>query len=136
MRLAPHDRDALQTKLFLLLQTDQYAAALAMTELPSSKEEEDGDYTFEKAYSLYRLHKEADASSALEELKAKSGEGEVDRGVLHLEAQLVRPLLYGVSYRGGGLKVCVRMDVGRRTGRVRTRLRSTCTISCRILLSR
>ncbi|KAM5545236.1 hypothetical protein V8D89_001347 [Ganoderma adspersum] len=87
LRLAPHDRDALQTKLFLLLQTDQYAAALAMTELPSS-EEGDGDYTFEKAYSLYRLHKEADASSALGEIKAKSGEGEVDRGVLHLEAQL------------------------------------------------
>lgn len=63
-----------------------------MTELPSS--EEGGDYTFEKAYSLYRLHKEADASSALEELKAKSGESEVDRGVLHLEAQLVCPLLY------------------------------------------
>ncbi|KAI1783499.1 hypothetical protein LXA43DRAFT_332966 [Ganoderma leucocontextum] len=85
LRLAPHDRDALQTKLFLLLQTDQYAAALAMTERPS---EEDGDHTFEKAYSLYRLHREADASGALGEIKTKSGEGEVDSGVLHLEAQL------------------------------------------------
>ncbi|PIL29523.1 hypothetical protein GSI_08331 [Ganoderma sinense ZZ0214-1] len=89
LRLAPHDRDALQTKLFLLLQTDQYAAALAMTELPREADDSE-DYTFEKAYSLYRLHKEADASAALEEMKAKSGEseGEVDRGVLHLEAQL------------------------------------------------
>ena len=66
-----------------------------MTEAPS---EEDGDHTFEKAYSLYRLHREADASSALEEIKGKSGADELDRGVLHLEAQLVRPHLYGSPF--------------------------------------
>ena len=66
-----------------------------MTEAPSGPpsdadtDTEGDDYTFEKAYSLYRLHREADASQALQEIKGK-GEVEVDRGVLHLEAQLVR----------------------------------------------
>ena len=43
---------------------------------------------FEKAYSLYRLHREEEASTVLGAMK--EGEEEVDRGVLHLEAQLVR----------------------------------------------
>ncbi|KAI0753567.1 hypothetical protein C8Q80DRAFT_1152911 [Daedaleopsis nitida] len=89
-RLDPNDRDALQTKLFLLLQTDQYAAALAMTEalFNSSGDDSssDGGYEFEKAYALYRLHREGDAGKVLGVLK--EGEEEVDRGVLHLEAQL------------------------------------------------
>ncbi len=112
LRLAPHDGDALQTKLFLLLQTDQYAAALAMTELSS---DENDDHTFEKAYSLYRLHMEADASRALEEIKGKGGESEVDRGVLHLEAQLVRRLLYG-SVIGAGSRIAFRLRAGVSTG--------------------
>ncbi|EJF56192.1 hypothetical protein BD309DRAFT_1022519 [Dichomitus squalens] len=90
LRLDKHDPDALQTKLFLLLQTDQYAAALAMADapsgLPGDTESTVKDHTFEKAYSLYRLHREADASEAMKELKDRSDE--VDRGVLHLEAQL------------------------------------------------
>ncbi|KAI0800416.1 hypothetical protein C8Q74DRAFT_1364160 [Fomes fomentarius] len=88
LRLDPKDQDALQTKLFLLLQTDQYAAALALTESPSSG---DDSHAFEKTYSLYRLHREDEAIKVLEVIKEKDGgdeEGEVDRGVLHLEAQL------------------------------------------------
>ncbi|KAI0705263.1 hypothetical protein C8T65DRAFT_652783 [Cerioporus squamosus] len=95
LRLDPHDGDALQTKLFLLLQTDQYAAALAMTQapagLPSSDDEEDREeHLFEKAYSLYRLHREEEATEVLKSVKEMSEEAgeEVDRGVLHLEAQL------------------------------------------------
>ncbi|RDX43747.1 hypothetical protein OH76DRAFT_1183055 [Lentinus brumalis] len=94
LRLDPHDGDALQTKLFLLLQTDQYAAALAMTEAlagPSSDTESDRDgHLFEKAYSLYRLHREEEATEVLRGVKEKSEAAgkEVDRGILHLEAQL------------------------------------------------
>ena len=103
LRLDPHDADAHQTKLFLLLQTDQYAAALAMTQAPTSlpnessteTEGEGSDRAFERAYSLYRLHREEEATGVLDDLKAKSGEEEVDRGVLHLEAQLVRGALVG-----------------------------------------
>lgn len=81
MRLQPEDPDALQTKVFLLLQTEQYAAALSLT---------DGNdqYAFEKAYSLYRTNQEVEGRQALEVTKQNKG-GE-DRGVLHLEAQLVR----------------------------------------------
>ncbi|KAI5987625.1 hypothetical protein EDD15DRAFT_2292095 [Pisolithus albus] len=80
LRLDPTDADALQTKLFLLLQTEQYEAALSLI----------GDDTldhraFEKAYALYRFHKEEEASHVLQELK-QSQKGQ--RGVLHLDAQL------------------------------------------------
>ncbi|KAI8978171.1 hypothetical protein BD414DRAFT_494772 [Trametes punicea] len=83
LRLDPHDPDALQTKLFLLLQTEQYAAALAMIEGQGGEGDE---HAFEKAYSLYRLHREDEAASVLDRLKAR--EQTDDRGVLHLEAQL------------------------------------------------
>ena len=71
----------MQTKLFLLLQTEQYSAALALTS-GSDK------YAFETAYSLYRTNRESEARSALETTKRSKGED--DRGVQHLEAQLVR----------------------------------------------
>lgn len=79
LRLEPNDPDALQTKVFLLLQTEQYAAALTLI---------DGNdkYAFEKAYSLYRTNQEAEARIALEETKRSKGDD--DRGVQHLEAQL------------------------------------------------
>lgn len=81
LRIEPKDEDALQTKLFLLLQTEQYSVALALI---------DGDdaYAFEKAYSLYRTNQEVEAREALE--TTKKSKGEDDRGVIHLEAQLVR----------------------------------------------
>ncbi|CDO72671.1 hypothetical protein BN946_scf184985.g90 [Trametes cinnabarina] len=94
LRLEPRDADALQTKLFLLLQTDQYAAALTMI----GGEDANGDvHAFEKAYSLYRLHREDEAESVLEKLKAE--EQADDRGVLHLEAQL--------AYRQGKYQAAV-----------------------------
>lgn len=67
--------------MFLLLQTEQYAPALALIEGSDA-------YAFEKAYSLYRTHQEAEARQALE--VAQASKGEDDRGVLHLQAQLVR----------------------------------------------
>ncbi len=69
------DPDALQTKLFLLLQTERYGAAL---ELPGC----DG---FEKAYALYRMQKGDEAREVLKEVT-----GDAERGATHLEAQLVR----------------------------------------------
>ena len=78
--LDPADQDALHTKLYLLLQTDQYAAALALID-------DNGGNAFERMYSLYRLHREDEVEDQLNELKETSSEG--DRGVMHLEAQLV-----------------------------------------------
>ncbi|KAF8622932.1 hypothetical protein AX15_006610 [Amanita polypyramis BW_CC] len=81
LRLDPQDVDALQTKLFLLLQTERYSAAL---ELVDSQGETD-TYAFEKVYTLYRLQEELEASQKLEEIKAQHG---ADRGIVHLEAQM------------------------------------------------
>ncbi|KAJ3491470.1 hypothetical protein NLI96_g721 [Meripilus lineatus] len=83
LQLEPEDEDAIQAKLFLLLQTEQYSGALELI----TKQD---DYAFEKSYSLYRLHKEEEVTEVLKELKEES---EDDRGVTHLEAQL--------SYRQG-----------------------------------
>ena len=46
-----------------------------------------GSYAFEQAYSFYRLHRETDAREALDAIKEK--QSAEDRGILHLEAQLV-----------------------------------------------
>lgn len=82
LRLAPDDQDALQTKLFLLLQTEQYSEALALVD-------KDASHLYEKAYTLYRLQHEDDARGVLDEVKAKDAN---DRGAIHLEAQMVRAL--------------------------------------------
>ncbi|KAI0820979.1 hypothetical protein BC629DRAFT_1277701 [Irpex lacteus] len=84
LRLEPQDQDALHTKLFLLLQTEQYSTALSLID-------SNDKYAFEKAYSLYRLNQADEAREALEVTKKQKGEDE--RGVIHLEAQL--------SYREG-----------------------------------
>lgn len=84
LRFHPGDADALQTKLFLLFQTEQYDAALSL--IAESTTEDSPDYTFEEAYAMYRLHKEVEAATALGKIK---GSGKDHRGVLHLEAQLV-----------------------------------------------
>ena len=81
LRLEPGDKDALQTKLFLLLQTEQYTAALTLLEGSS-------DFLYERTYALYRTNQENEARNALNDLKRAKGED--DRGTLHLEAQLVR----------------------------------------------
>lgn len=80
LRLDPTDGDALQTELFLLLQTEQYEAALSLIGDDAS-----GRRAFEKAYALYRFHKEEEASNVLQRLKQTQKD---QRGVLHLDAQL------------------------------------------------
>ncbi|KAI6043520.1 hypothetical protein EDC04DRAFT_2562689 [Pisolithus marmoratus] len=80
LRLDPTDEDALQTKLFLLLQTEQYEAALSLIGDDTSDHR-----AFEKAYALYRFHKEEEASNILQRLKQTQRD---QRGVLHLDAQL------------------------------------------------
>lgn len=79
--------DARQTKLFLLLQTEQYNAALTLID----SDEDPNHHAYEKAYTLYRLQRESDARDVLETIKKERGEG--DRGIVHLEAQLVRSSL-------------------------------------------
>lgn len=85
LRLNPVDKDALQTKLFLLLQTERYDAALSL--IADSTSGDGPDYTFEEAYAMYRLHREEEAATALGKIKRSEKD---HRGVLHLEAQLVR----------------------------------------------
>ena len=80
LRLEPADEDALQTKLFLLLQTEQYAAALTLADSAERA------FDFGRAYSLYRLHREHEAADLLDEIKSAAGS---NRGVNHLRAQLV-----------------------------------------------
>ena len=101
--------------------------------LPSSGDEtEGGEYLFEKAYSLYRLHREDDATRVLGKMKANSEETgeEMDRGVLHLEAQLVR-LSYCLN-----ADVVLKVDGCRRTGKETTRPRLICTTNCWTQLNR
>ena len=82
----PSDKDALQAKLFLLLQTEQYEIALALLETLNVE----GARNFEKAYALYRLHRENEAVDVLDRLKKSNMSEASGRGVQHLEAQLVR----------------------------------------------
>ncbi|KAL0572458.1 hypothetical protein V5O48_009498 [Marasmius crinis-equi] len=90
LRLAPDDPDALRTKLFLYLQTEQYTPALELIE-------KDDKHAFEKAYVLYRMQNEEQAKAVLEDLKESGGDG--DRGAMHLEAQL--------CYRQGSYQTAV-----------------------------
>lgn len=87
MRLDPKDPDALQTKSFLLLQSEQYDAAL---DLIDSVEDKDA-FAFEDAYALYRLQRELEAGQKLDEIKTRRG---ADRGITHLEAQMVNNCLF------------------------------------------
>src|ERR1700761_5417769 len=82
LRLDTDDKDALKAKLFLLLQTERYNEALSLIEQLG------GANKFEKAYSFYRLNREDDALQLTKELKDEGTKQ--DRGVAHLEAQLVR----------------------------------------------
>ncbi|EMD32887.1 hypothetical protein CERSUDRAFT_57604 [Gelatoporia subvermispora B] len=88
LRLEPNDPDAIQTKLFLLLQTEQYVQALALVETLDASSALKAD--FNKAYSQYRLHNETEATNVLDAIKERRQQGgeEDDRGVIHLEAQL------------------------------------------------
>ncbi|KAH7334688.1 hypothetical protein B0J17DRAFT_720234 [Rhizoctonia solani] len=83
LRLTPGDIDVVQTKLFLLLQTDQYARALEIVENLSSGS---NSKELEKAYLLYRLHKEKEAKAIVDQV---NGSGASDGGFAHLEAQIL-----------------------------------------------
>ncbi|KAI3608952.1 signal recognition particle 72 kda [Moniliophthora roreri] len=95
LRLAPDDPDALQTKLFLYLQTEQYGPALDLVGL-GEKGKSGNTHAFEKAYVLYRMQKEERAEEILNEIKEKD---ENNRGAMHLEAQL--------CYRQGSYQTAV-----------------------------
>ncbi|KAG6852915.1 hypothetical protein C0991_008174 [Blastosporella zonata] len=92
LRLEPADADANQTKLFLLLQTEQYDAALSLID-------GSGEHAFERAYSLYRLQHEEQAKSMLEQVKEQKGD--TDRAAVHLEAQM--------NYRDGSYEQAVEL---------------------------
>ena len=88
LRLTPNDADVIQTKLFLLLQTDQYARAFEIVEsISSGAGPSKSSKELEKAYLLYRLHKENEAREIVDQVKEKEG---VSNGrCAHLEAQIV-----------------------------------------------
>ena len=79
----PKDADARQTKLFLLLQTEQYSAALSLID----SDDDLAHHAYERAYSLYRLSHESEARDVLKSIKADQNT-ENSRGLVHLEAQL------------------------------------------------
>ncbi|KAE8538054.1 hypothetical protein D1P53_006121 [Cryptococcus gattii VGV] len=70
---------AFQTLLFLHLQTDDYTSALSLLDHPSHE----GSLDFERAYCLYRLHREKEALEVLKGLNEKG------RKMDHLEAQIL-----------------------------------------------
>jgi signal recognition particle subunit SRP72 len=92
LRIEPQDKDATQTKLYLLLQTEKYEDALALVDV-------DAERVYEKAYTLYRLQREDEVKSVLESTKAKD---EDHRGASHLEAQIVSSvaMLLRATYSG------------------------------------
>ncbi|KAF8911680.1 hypothetical protein CPB84DRAFT_1671701 [Gymnopilus junonius] len=93
LRLDPKDVDARQTKLFLLLQTEQYNAALSLID----EDDDPSHHAYDRAYTLYRLQRESDARDVLDTIKKEKGED--DRGIVHLEAQL--------NYREGSYQAAV-----------------------------
>ncbi|KAF9517637.1 hypothetical protein BS47DRAFT_1290620 [Hydnum rufescens UP504] len=87
LRILPNDPDTVRTKLFLLLQTDQYNPALDLLETSNKAIEASGNspgYQFDKAYVLYRLHREDEAR----EILLAMGDDPLNRGVQHLDAQV------------------------------------------------
>lgn len=88
LRLVPNDADVLQTKVFLLLQTDQYGSALELLEMSprGSSSSQQSSSQFERAYVLYRLHREQEAQ---ELVAANMPDPASHRRVQHLDAQLV-----------------------------------------------
>lgn len=76
----------------MLLQNDDYAAALKAIAEPPSAHGTSETYQFERAYCLYRLHREQEALKAIGELKEKQGsdfKSDEGRKVANLEAQIV-----------------------------------------------
>ncbi|KAI9638379.1 uncharacterized protein MKK02DRAFT_36142 [Dioszegia hungarica] len=88
LALDPSSVPAFQTLLFLHLHTDEYASALALLDNPPTGSV--STLEFERAYCLYRLHREKEA---LEVLRTIGTQGRKED---HLEAQ--------ISYRMGDYK--------------------------------
>ncbi|KAF8514620.1 hypothetical protein JB92DRAFT_2918755, partial [Gautieria morchelliformis] len=87
LRLEPNDPDALQTKLSLLLHTDQHASALAISEtLMEGEQQTTFPLVFGKAYALYRLSREVEAHDIVQNIKPQGDNQE--RGVMHMKAQI------------------------------------------------
>ncbi|OCF35430.1 signal recognition particle subunit SRP72 [Kwoniella heveanensis BCC8398] len=85
LALDPSSQAAFQTLLFLYLQTDDYTSALALLDTPpTGTTSSSGTLAFERAYCLYRLHREKEALRLLEEFAPS----ERDRKVQHLDAQI------------------------------------------------
>ena len=85
LRVKPQDADASRTKLFLLLQTEQYEPALTLLDQVDAATAQ----SFEKAYAFYGLHREQDAMDEVVGIKQRASNGAIPRGVSLLEAQLV-----------------------------------------------
>lgn len=81
LNLEPSSLPAFQTLLFLHLHTDDYASALTLLDNPPSSAP---SLDFERAYCLYRLHREKEALELMEKLQSDG------RKEKHLEAQIVR----------------------------------------------
>jgi signal recognition particle subunit SRP72 len=81
LSLDPSSVPAFQTLLFLHLHTDEYASALALLDKPPTGSV--SKLEFERAYCLYRLHREKEA---LEVLRTIGTQGRKED---HLEAQIV-----------------------------------------------
>ncbi|KAJ3807824.1 hypothetical protein EV368DRAFT_41947 [Lentinula lateritia] len=91
LRIDPTDADAIQTKLFIYLQKEEYQKALELIDEEPPLNAESKPKLFEKAYALYRLKREADAEAILVEIRRNEemeADEEEERGVMHLEAQL------------------------------------------------
>ncbi|KAF5392282.1 hypothetical protein D9757_001486 [Collybiopsis confluens] len=102
LHIDPNDNDARQTKLFILLQREEYGKALELVDSAAaasghSEETAAKNKLLEKAYALYRMKQESEAQQVLEQIKESAGDAEEERGILHLEAQL--------NYRQGNYQV-------------------------------
>lgn len=125
LRLDPKDADARQTKLFLLLQTEQYSAALSLID----SDDDHAHHAYERAYSLYRLSHESEARDVLKSIKADQNT-ENSRGLVHLEAQLACR-----SHRGYVGRMLMFLFV-RLIAKDHTMSHLICTTNCSILPNR
>jgi hypothetical protein len=91
LHLDPSSLSTFQTLLFLHLHTDDYPAAIELLFHPP---EAASSLEFERAYCLYRLHREKEALVVLEGLSSRGRKEE------HLEAQIVSAVAVLVLQRG------------------------------------
>ncbi|KAI5886486.1 uncharacterized protein SCHCODRAFT_02641877 [Schizophyllum commune H4-8] len=74
LKLDPNDADALQAKIYAMMEADQHAGALDIL---------GSQHQYERAYSLYKLQREAEAREILDTITPQD-----DRSVLVLRAQI------------------------------------------------